>query len=65
LVSSRTPAGVGATRRARRSSGPDGGAGQFPGQDGIAGPDVVAEAKGRHLLVDRMAARFGLSAGAR
>lgn len=45
--------------------GPQGGAGQLPGREGIVGPDVVAELKGRHLLVDRMAARFGLPAGAR
>ena len=35
--------------------GPEGGAGQFPGQDGIAGPEVVAQAKGRTMMVDRYA----------
>ena len=33
--------------------GPEGGAGQLPGQDGVAGPEVVAQAKGRTMMVDR------------
>jgi apoptosis-inducing factor 2 len=33
--------------------GPDGGAGQLPGQEGVAGPEVVAQAKGRTMMVDR------------
>jgi NADH dehydrogenase FAD-containing subunit len=33
--------------------GPEGGAGQFPGQEGIAGPEVVTQAKGRTMMVDR------------
>ena len=44
--------------------GPEGGAGQFPGHEGIAGPEVVAEVKGRHLMVDRFATMFGVSAAA-
>jgi NADH dehydrogenase FAD-containing subunit len=38
--------------------GPEGGAGQLPGHDGIAGPDVVAEIKGRAMLVERNAELF-------
>jgi NADH dehydrogenase FAD-containing subunit len=38
--------------------GPEGGAGQLPGADGISGPEVVAEIKGRHMLVDRYAELF-------
>jgi apoptosis-inducing factor 2 len=41
--------------------GPDGGAGQFPGVDGVAGPDVIAEAKGRTMMVDRYADILGAS----
>jgi apoptosis-inducing factor 2 len=41
--------------------GPDGGAGQFPGQEGIAGPEVIAEAKGRTMMVDRYAEILGAS----
>lgn len=33
--------------------GPEGGAGQFPGVDGVVGPEAVAEAKGRAMLMDR------------
>jgi NADH dehydrogenase FAD-containing subunit len=44
--------------------GPEGGAGQFPGQDGIAGPDVIAELKGREMGVDRFAALFNLAVAA-
>ncbi len=39
--------------------GPEGGAGQFPGQEGIAGPEVIAEAKGRTMMVDRYAEILG------
>jgi pyruvate/2-oxoglutarate dehydrogenase complex dihydrolipoamide dehydrogenase (E3) component len=44
--------------------GPEGGAGQFPGQDGIVGREVIAEAKGRDMMVDRFKERFGLVAAA-
>jgi NADH dehydrogenase FAD-containing subunit len=44
--------------------GPEGGAGQFPGQDEIVGPDVIAEVKGRDMMVDRFAALFGLAVAA-
>ncbi|MCU1457916.1 MAG: dehydrogenase, FAD-containing subunit [Actinomycetia bacterium] len=40
--------------------GPEGGAGQFPGQDGIIGAEVVAELKGRHMGVERFAEMLGL-----
>jgi NADH dehydrogenase FAD-containing subunit len=42
--------------------GPEGGAGQLPGQDGIAGPELVAELKGREMLVERNAALFDAGA---
>jgi apoptosis-inducing factor 2 len=42
--------------------GPTGGAGQFPGQDEIVGRDVIAEVKGRDLMVDRFSELFGLAA---
>lgn len=38
--------------------GPEGGAGQLPGQDGVAGPEVIAEVKGRAMLVERFGAMF-------
>lgn len=38
--------------------GPEGGAGQLPGQDGIVGPETAAEIKGRAMLVGRSAAHF-------
>jgi NADH dehydrogenase FAD-containing subunit len=41
--------------------GPEGGAGQFPGQEGIAGPEVIAQAKGRTMMVDRYAEILGVS----
>jgi apoptosis-inducing factor 2 len=41
--------------------GPTGGAGQFPGQDEIVGREVVAEVKGRDMMVDPFAALFGLA----
>jgi apoptosis-inducing factor 2 len=44
--------------------GPTGGAGQFPGQDQIVGPDVISDAKGRDMMVDRFAALFGLAVAA-
>jgi NADH dehydrogenase FAD-containing subunit len=40
--------------------GPNGGAGQFPGQDGIAGPEQIAELKGHTLFVERYQELFGL-----
>jgi NADH dehydrogenase FAD-containing subunit len=38
--------------------GPEGGAGQLPGQDGVAGPEVIAEVKGRAMMVERFGAMF-------
>jgi NADH dehydrogenase FAD-containing subunit len=42
--------------------GPSGGAGQFPGQDEIVGSEIIAQAKGRDLMVDRFSELFGLAA---
>ena len=42
--------------------GVKGGAGQFPGQTDIAGPDIVSELKGRTLMVDRSSDLFGVTA---
>jgi NADH dehydrogenase FAD-containing subunit len=42
--------------------GPTGGAGQFPGQDEIVGSEIIAEVKGRDLMVDRFSELFGLAA---
>jgi NADH dehydrogenase FAD-containing subunit len=44
--------------------GPTGGAGQFPGQDGVIGRETIAELKGRDMMVDRFADLFGLAAAA-
>ncbi len=44
--------------------GPTGGAGQFPGQDEIVGREVIAEVKGRDMMVDRFAELFGLAVAA-
>jgi apoptosis-inducing factor 2 len=41
--------------------GPEAGAGQLPGADTISGPEVVADIKCRHMLVDRYAELFGLT----
>jgi apoptosis-inducing factor 2 len=41
--------------------GPSGGAGQFPGQDEIVGREVIAEAKGRDMMVDQFGELFGLA----
>jgi NADH dehydrogenase FAD-containing subunit len=41
--------------------GPEGGAGQFAGQDGVVPAEVVAEFKGRAMFVDRYAEILGLS----
>jgi hypothetical protein len=38
--------------------GPDGGAGQLRGADGIVGPEVAAELKGHDLLTGRLAELF-------
>ncbi|GAA3534457.1 FAD-dependent oxidoreductase [Nonomuraea rosea] len=38
--------------------GPEGGAGQLPGQEGIVGPAVIAEVKGRSMLIERAASNF-------
>jgi hypothetical protein len=40
--------------------GPKGGAGEFPGEDEIAGPEIIAERKGREMGVARLRERFGL-----
>jgi NADH dehydrogenase FAD-containing subunit len=42
--------------------GPEGGAGQLPGGDGIAGPEVIAEIKGRAMGVGRLAEMFDAAA---
>jgi apoptosis-inducing factor 2 len=39
--------------------GPEGGAGQLPGVEGIAGPEVIAEVKGRTLRVESFDELFG------
>jgi NADH dehydrogenase FAD-containing subunit len=44
--------------------GPTGGAGQFPGQEEVVGPEIVAEVKGRHLMVDQFGELFGLATSA-
>jgi apoptosis-inducing factor 2 len=44
--------------------GPAGGAGQFPGQSEIVSREVVADVKGRHLMVDKFAQLFGLAVAA-
>jgi NADH dehydrogenase FAD-containing subunit len=44
--------------------GPEGGAGQFPGQDEIVGREVIANVKGRDMIVDRYAELFGLTSPA-
>jgi hypothetical protein len=41
--------------------GPEVGAGQLPGANTISGPEVVADIKGRHMLVDCYAELFGLT----
>ena len=38
--------------------GPQGGAGQFPGVDGIVGPEVIAERKGRDMMVEHFGSLF-------
>ena len=42
--------------------GPSGGAGQFPGQNEIVGREVIADVKGRDMMVDPFAELFGLAA---
>src|SRR5207253_8702264 len=42
--------------------GPNGGAGQFPGQDEIAGRETIAERKGREMGIERLWERFRLAA---
>jgi NADH dehydrogenase FAD-containing subunit len=44
--------------------GPNGGAGQFPGEDKIEGREATAERKGREMGVERLRERFGLAAPA-
>ncbi|MFC4585218.1 NAD(P)/FAD-dependent oxidoreductase [Sphaerisporangium corydalis] len=41
--------------------GPKGGAGEFPGQDGVVPGSVVADVKGRHMLVDPLVELFGVT----
>jgi hypothetical protein len=41
--------------------GPHGGSGQFPGEDGIASREVIAERKGREMGIERLKERFGLA----
>ena len=40
--------------------GPDGGSGQLPGAEEIASRETVSELKGRHLMVEPVAAGLGL-----
>jgi len=42
--------------------GPTGGAGQFPGQDELISREVIAELKGRDMMVGRFEELFGLAA---
>jgi apoptosis-inducing factor 2 len=42
--------------------GPEGGAGQLPGVDGVAGPDLIADLKGREMMIDRFAEMLGAAA---
>ena len=44
--------------------GPNGGAGQVPGEDEIVGPEAIAERKGREMGVERLWERFGLTSPA-
>jgi apoptosis-inducing factor 2 len=44
--------------------GPTGGAGQFPGQDEIVGPETISEVKGRDLMVDQFGELLGVAAPA-
>jgi apoptosis-inducing factor 2 len=44
--------------------GPTGGAGQFPGRSEIVGREVIADVKGRHMMVDRFTQLFGLAVAA-
>jgi apoptosis-inducing factor 2 len=41
--------------------GPDGGSGQFPGQDELVSAETVAQLKGRDMLIGRYSELFGLS----
>src|SRR6202171_3410730 len=44
--------------------GPSGGSGQFPGEDGIASSETIADRKGREMGIERLRERFGLAAPA-
>jgi NADH dehydrogenase FAD-containing subunit len=44
--------------------GPEGGAGQFPGVDGVVGPETIAEVKGRAMLMDRYDILFNVEPAA-
>jgi apoptosis-inducing factor 2 len=41
--------------------GPEGGSGQLPGQDDLVSREMVANLKGRDMMVDRYAEIFGLT----
>src|SRR5207245_5367367 len=41
--------------------GPNGGAGQFPGEDEIAGRGTIAQRQGSEMGVERLRERFGLA----
>jgi NADH dehydrogenase FAD-containing subunit len=42
--------------------GPNGGAGQFPGQDGVVGRDTISDLKGREMGIEPIGELFGLAA---
>jgi hypothetical protein len=44
--------------------GPNGGAGQFPGQDDIVGAEVISNVKGQHMGVEPFTELFGLATAA-
>ncbi len=44
--------------------GPEGGSGQFPGQDELVPSETIAELKGRDMMVGAFAELFGLAAEA-
>ena len=44
--------------------GPEGGAGQFPGVDGVASAEMISQRKGRDMMVDRFAGIFNAGAPA-
>lgn len=44
--------------------GPEGGSGQRPDSDELVAPEIVAQAKGRDMMVDRFAELLGVRAPA-